>query len=420
MKLKSVFLLTFLTLSLLHTAFGLLSSNKRKPLYTNDDPELKYSQSYHQEFQVDTVSSKDKNKGKLFIQKAEKLKLKQPNQANQENKANNKDPKKPPLPPGIFPPNVKFIFNTYLDMKEKATYVKNTKCKEKTGLLYLLKVQEVLDEKDPTKKEKKVTLKPSYISLSETSFSVQNNQIPQYLVQAVLLNKILRVTQEYKGTTCFDIIEEKKEMTPLQFCAESKDEMDEWIIGILEFKECLLKERFEIIDANSNAFAKKPDKLDVKNGKGVVPPKRPPPPVNPLAKVETPVKPVVIPDALYYTNTFAPTKEVQEITEADETLTKILNNKKREELAQRQIKRQIEDKIRKVKEAHKKIMLQERKMAKRNAANKKKEIALANQKIEDNAKNKQKKILDDAAKKMDNLNVRICLIRIIIILNIRE
>jgi len=314
-----------------------------------------------------------------------------------------------PLPPGIFPTNVTFLINLNLDMKAKATFAKYTKCKEKSGLLYLLKNEDIADKNDPSKHSKGITLRPILIVLNEFSFSVQDNQIPQSLIQAIILEKILRVTQTYKGTTCFDIVEDKKELNPIHLCAENKDEMDEWIVGILEFKECLLKEKFEIIDANTNAFAKKEDpkkenKEDIKRGKGVVPPIKPPTPVNPLAKVEVPVKPVIIPDALFYTNTFAPTSEVQEITETDVTLTKILNDKKREEIAQRQIKRQIEDKIRKVKEAHKRILLQEKKMAKKNSANKKKEIAIETQKIENNAKKQENDILNSALKNMQKMN----------------
>ena len=219
-----------------------------------------------------------------------------------------------------------------------------------------------------------------------------------------------------------EIVEEKKELTPLQLCSETKDEMDEWIVGILEFKECLLKEKFELIDANANAFAAnhpKENKEDIKAGKGIVPPKIVPPVPSPFAKVETPVKPVVVPDALFYVNSFAPTSEVQEITETDATLTKILNNKKREELAQRQIKRQMEDKLRKVKEASKKIELQIHKQAKAAAANKRKEIAIATQKIEASAQKQEKNILNNALKNMNAMDVIILiLINMIAYLNL--
>jgi hypothetical protein len=240
----------------------------------------------------------------------------------------------------------------------------------------------------------------------------------------VVLEKILRVTQTYSGTTCFDIIEEKKEALPLQLCAETKEEMDEWIVGILEFKECLLKDKFQIIDANANAFKKEEKKKadikkDIKQGKGIVPTlakgklggkgkgiggkgKGPNPS---LSNSELPFKPPTIsPETLYYTNSFTPSTEIVEITETDETLTKILNDKKREEIAQRQIRREIEDKIRKVKEAHQKILLQEKKMVKKNAVNKKKQIAVATQKIEDQAKKMEKQILSNALKSMQQMN----------------
>lgn len=319
--------------------------------------------------------------------------------------------------PGIFPDNTTFLINANFEMKNKASYAKHTKCKNMQGLLYLLMVDEIIDHNDPSKHHRGLTAKPSFISLNEHAFSVQATEAPPTLIKAILLEKILRVTQTYPGTTCFDIVEEKKELTPLQLCSETKDEMDEWIVGILEFKECLLKEKFELIDANANAFATntpKPNKDDIKSGKGTVPQKVSPPVFSPFSNVETPVKPVVVPDALFYVNSFAPTSEVQEITETDATLTKILNNKKREELAQRQIKRQMEDKLRKVKEASKKIELQIHKQARAAAANKRKEIAIATQKIEESAQKQEKNILNNALKNMNNMNV-IIFINVLII-----
>lgn len=305
--------------------------------------------------------------------------------------------------PGIFP-NLTFVTNPNLAMVLKKTFSTLQKCKQKTGLLYYVNMANIKDKNHPGNHIQQLQARPSYVVLNEHAFSVQDNQTPHSLVRAIGIEKILRVTQTFKGTTCFDVIEEKKENKPLQLCGESKDEMDEWIVGILEFKECLLKEKFEIIDANANAFAKTPSKSDIKHGKGMVPPMQPDHHNTPNNKESIPT-PIVAPDALYYTNTFTPTSEIQEITETDKALTKILNDKKREELAQRQIKRQIEDKIRKVKEAHKKILLQQRKMAHKNALNKKKEIAVETKKIEDQAKKKEKEILNDALKNMQKMNV---------------
>lgn len=307
---------------------------------------------------------------------------------------------------GLYPDGMEFTDNIVFDMKMKDQYKRYTKCRDKVGLLYHLQNGAYKDPNNTAITKNGLFSRPTLVVCSQSSFSIQDNLTPQSLLRAIQLPKILRVTQTYKGTTCFDVIEEGKESNPLSLCAESKSEMDEWIVSILEFKECLLKDKFELVDANSNAFAKKPSKEDIRNGRGMVPQEEMKKKLNlPFGTKETPVKPFVPPDALYYTNTFAPTSETLEITETDKTLTRILNDRKREELAQRQIKREVEDKIRKVKEAHKKIALQERKLAHQNAINKKKLIAAATKKIEDKTKAALKNILSDALKNMNKLGV---------------
>ena len=292
---------------------------------------------------------------------------------------------------GIFPQGVTFLVNPNTKMRNKEMFQKHAKCKILSGLLYLLTKGSVPDPFDPTVYKKGITLKPVYILLTEESFSIQENQLKNSL-NSVSLERITRVTQEYLGTTCFDIIVEKKE--PIQLCAESKFEMDDWIIGILEFKECLLKGNFELIDANANAFSKTKlvtDKPIERKSTG-------------YNLVERPVKPIEIPDSLYYNNN-NPTIASKEIAETDVTLTRILNQRKREELAQRQIKRQIEDKVREVKEAHLKILRQQKLLAKKNSLNKQKELAMQTKKIEDDAVKAEQKILNNALHSMSSMSV---------------
>jgi len=56
-----------------------------------------------------------------------------------------------------------------------------------------------------------------------------------------------------------------------------------------------------------------------------------------------------------------------------------------------------------VKEAHKKILLQQKKLSQQNASNKKKEIALETQKIENQAKKKENDLLNGALKNIEQM-----------------
>jgi len=313
-----------------------------------------------------------------------------------------------------FPPGAKYSNNPFLDLLRKNMYAHNEKCKEKTGLLYYYVEDEIKNRANSTLNKKTGTIKAAYVILNENSFSIFDNVAPESLKKMVKVERILRVTQQYQGSTCLDLVEEKKELNPVVVCTESPEEMDEWIVAILEFKECLLKEKFEIIDANSNVFAtEEEEKKNIENqikGPGdlptqiVVPPPKPVKLIGRKKTVELIERPTPVLEALYYTN--IPSTEISEITETDEALTKILNDKKREEIAQRQMKRQIDDKIHRVKEAHKKILAEEKKLAKKNAVNKKKEISVETKKIENLAKTQEKTILSNAFKSLQQINVK--------------
>ena len=302
-----------------------------------------------------------------------------------------------------FPPNVDFQENRDIDMSTKESFKSHAKCKQKTGILYFIS--------EDHKHHKNA--KPVFIVLNENSFSIMLNKLPNSLIKSVILERILRVTQANTKTTCFELIEDKKETTPIKICSETKEEMDEWIVAILEFKECLLKEKFELIDANSNAFAKdsakrKKIEANIKKGKGYTPHAkifRTATATDPAAIVETINKPLGVQEALFYTNTFTPTQEILEIKETDDELTKILNDKKREEIAQRQIKRQLDDRLRAAKEAHAKVVLEQKKLVRKNIIQKKKAIAIATHKIEALAKTQEKKVLMEALHSMQEMNV---------------
>jgi hypothetical protein len=314
---------------------------------------------------------------------------------NSSNKANNILASVFVSTPNDFPTNVSIKNNPNLFLKSKNEYEKYSKCVIKSGLLYLLKAN---------------LATPVYVNLNSNALTIQDNLSINSIIQVIMLNKILRVTQIYKGTNCFDIIEEKnKDNFTVQLCAMNKDDMESWILGILEFKECLLQNKFEIIDANLNAFKKEKNINQL----------------NPISNIvnnngdiskdskdkiivikNTPLKSFESSNFLYYTNTLAPpTSESITTTKSSEILTKILNDQKREEIAQRQIKRRVEDQIRKVKEANQKIILEQKKLARENSMTKKKELIIISQKIEEKADNFQKKILKNVLNNLHKLNV---------------
>jgi len=404
MKLKVFIqvLITFLTISYLGVVFSTTVNLQTDATMEMERRRTKHKHN-HRDYEYGLAKlERPKNYNKVFMQKSE-------------NDLTNYH--------GKFPKHAVLKNNANLDMKLKSTYTKNSKCHEKTGLLYLLRNEKVKDETDPTKLNKVITIKPQYVILNEKSLSVMDDQSPLSLVKSIPIDKIARCTQQYTHSHCFDIVEEKRG-APLTLCSDTKAEMDGWIVSILEFKECLLKEKFELIDANSNAFIREHKQMQqvqnsIRKGHGVVPhPLIDTPPVvskqasanDPSAIVETVTRINQIPEALYYKNTYTPSPEIMEITETDEALTKILNDKKREEIAQRQIKRQIDDKLRRVKEAHKKIVKEQKKLMKKNLIQKEKEIAIATMKIESLAKKEEKKVLIHALHSMQQMNVIILII----------
>jgi hypothetical protein len=318
----------------------------------------------------------------------------------------------PPLPPSPYPENTRIEKNLYLSMNDKEGLARNKNCTERTGLLYTIRDSKQRDLKDPRKNILSHVITPAYIVLNINSFSVMSKQSSESVIRALIVEKIDKIKQSYKNTACFDLFEEGKTDKPLSLCASSKKEMDEWIVSVLEFKECILKEKAYVVDANKNAF-KKPEKVNNGPKKNPLPHKS-----GPLAqnKIVNGTKIVQQPgntenpkaesrDPYYYTNEHKKDAETVEVEESDETLTRMLNAQKRLELAQRQIKRQVEDKIRKVKEAHLKLIQKNKLLAKRNYLHKKKELAATTKKIEDMAKKQESQILNDAMKQMQNMDV---------------
>jgi hypothetical protein len=312
-------------------------------------------------------------------------------------------------PPSPFPENTREEKSEFLNIKDKDGYSKDTKCDKKTGLLYTIKDSRQRDLNDPTKYIYSHVVTPVYVILNTNSFSISTNTSPESIIRSLILEKIDKIKQTYKNTACFDLIDDQKSSKPLTVCASTKSEMDSWIVSILTYKECIIKD-VKIIDANKNAF-KKPEI----NG----------PPKNPLTHLFGPLsrkkignKTISIQtegtnpnlkaearDPYFYTNEHKKDAQTAEVEESDETLTRILNDRKRLELAQRQIKRQVEDKIRKVKEAHKKIIERNKLLARRNYLNKKKELAAITKKIEDGAKKEEGDILKGAMEKLTSMDV---------------
>jgi len=316
---------------------------------------------------------------------------------------------KPPTGPvKPWPIGWRLLRNEFIKPEDAPGLSKAVKCDKRTGMLYTLKEDNYRDPTNPMKMVNGWSLTPDYIMLSVKSFNLQSRITADGSIRAIMLPKIEKIKQSHKNTACFDIIEEGRLDKPMSLCADSKKEMDDWIVAILEFKECILKENAEVIDGNTNAFKKVNFSL-LNKLPHTVGPLAGAQPNDGLQTKPAPAKDVPgqvkAKDPYYYNNTFNKPGNTVEIKETDEKLTQILNDKKRLEIAQRQVKRQVEDKIRQVKEAHLRIVKENKALSARNSANKAKQLQTETKKIEDTATKQQNKILDAAVKKMADMDV---------------
>jgi hypothetical protein len=119
-------------------------------------------------------------------------------------------------------------------IKKNSTYVK---CDKKTGGLQFV-------YKHPQKGQTKIQAIPVFASLNKHTFSLFKGIFSE-LFESIKLDSIQRITQHYYGTFCFNIIiaqasNAELNINPVTVCATSKEEMNNWINSVLEFKHCKL------------------------------------------------------------------------------------------------------------------------------------------------------------------------------------
>lgn len=138
------------------------------------------------------------------------------------------------------------LSNSDLSGKKKnlKKYVSYSKCNKKTGFLTYVQNRPNTSRKGKGKGE--ITVYPIYISLNQNTFSLFYSYDPSTLFKIVKLDSIQRVAIQYEKTFCFDIIineiiNKKLRTGPLSLCANSLNQMKNWIRAILEFKECKIK-----------------------------------------------------------------------------------------------------------------------------------------------------------------------------------
>ena len=117
--------------------------------------------------------------------------------------------------------------------------IKNTKCIEKTGFLYIL-------DSFPSPGKTNLATKKVFISLTPDLISIFTSTKKEDLKDTIKTKKILRITQMYKGTLCIDIHQQiGTESLPIKvvtFCMKSKNSLNEWITAFVEFKKCEIVE----------------------------------------------------------------------------------------------------------------------------------------------------------------------------------
>jgi len=112
------------------------------------------------------------------------------------------------------------------------------RCNEKKGYLYLSR--NVFPSLNKPLLIKVVTV---YAYLTKGAFTLAMGPEEKSLFYSINLGNILKITQRYSNSYCFDMIENsvyQKSLTkgPVTLCSKTQKQMEEWINAIQEFKEC--------------------------------------------------------------------------------------------------------------------------------------------------------------------------------------
>jgi hypothetical protein len=122
--------------------------------------------------------------------------------------------------------------------EELQRYVTYSKCQHKTGVLGLVK-DAVPNIINPSV----ILATPIFLALNKNNLSFFLSTKTISLFNIIKLERILRITQRFANTFCFDIVENEVENSallkgPVSLCAPNILEMKQWIDAIEEFKEC--------------------------------------------------------------------------------------------------------------------------------------------------------------------------------------
>ena len=124
-------------------------------------------------------------------------------------------------------PNAKIIVTP----KVKALHSSFSVCKEKSGLLNHLK----------SAKKFNLIVSPVFIRITPRQINFFNSFEKGSLFKSLNLNEIIRITQQYTNTNCFDIetrVNTNSVVEKTTLCSISKKMPNNWINAILEFKKC--------------------------------------------------------------------------------------------------------------------------------------------------------------------------------------
>jgi hypothetical protein len=134
---------------------------------------------------------------------------------------------------------VDVIMNYNLPIKIRFTKNLSTfvKCQHKTGFLNYLENTKNLHKGN-------VSTFPIYLKLTKKSLGFFSSITEKSFVFSINLDSIQRIDQSLKGTYCFDIVLNDVlnikilQTSKVSLCAYNQKEMQDWILAILQFKEC--------------------------------------------------------------------------------------------------------------------------------------------------------------------------------------
>ena len=175
----------------------------------------------------------------LKLSNLNKLKIKHPTEKTKE-----VAPKVCGRSVGNIPQSQEWIPNTDLDYLPEAVIKKhtlNTKCTIFSGLIYMVEKANSYD--------KELKLVQIYVKADSSKIDFYQSLEPQSQFHEVTMKNFIKIGQNFKGTTCFDIVsssqpsadkpfDTKDKRGSLTLCTLKVKEEQNWVRGLLDLKEC--------------------------------------------------------------------------------------------------------------------------------------------------------------------------------------